>query len=115
MTLDLTKLYACRNGAAAGATQGPDGRLYGWLRIAPHAIGCAVWLADGKALQEPFSDRDFDLINTPQRHVLDVWVNVYEGRVSSPFESKMRCDAVARVNRTACIHVVQEFTEGEGL
>ena len=49
MTFDISKPFTCRNGAEAGATKGPDGRLYGWaVTLNQDAfISLMVWDAKG--------------------------------------------------------------------
>lgn len=61
-------------------------------------------------------DADIDLFQVPQKRTLDVWVNVYaDGTTGSVRNSKEDADYHRLHNRIACLHIVREYTEGEGL
>jgi len=57
---------------------------------------------------------EHDLVNIPEKKELDVWVNVYSN-FSSAYCSRSEADRNSSPTRIACVHVTQEFTEGEGL
>jgi len=112
MSFDITKSFRCRNGTEAGATWGPDGRLYGW-RISEYGPGFCVWESDGTHSN---GLRFADLINIPQHRTLDVWVNVLEEGFGYP--TKEAAHAAVQRNgwkSIACLHIIREFEEGEGL
>lgn len=57
-----------------------------------------------------------DLVNVPEKRVLDVWLNRYP-RYICPFvyASKADADLGAGPNRDACIRIVREYVVGEGM
>lgn len=57
---------------------------------------------------------DGSLENVPEKRTLDVWVNVYDGILPS-YRTKEDADRCAIEPRIACLHVVREYEEGEGL
>jgi hypothetical protein len=58
-----------------------------------------------------------DLINIPEKRTLDCWVNVYDRKCAPvcEYSSRSYADASAGPDRIACLHIVQEYTVGEGL
>jgi len=112
MSFDHTKPFRCRNGAEAGATKGPDGRLYGWTMTVDGPL-MTSW--DSRGIYGN-SASAFDLVNIPQHRTLDVWVNVLEEGFGYP--TKEAAHAAVQRNRwksIACLHIIREFEEGEGL
>lgn len=72
------------------------------------------WTADGTV----FEDRRCsprDLIEVKPVRVFDAWVNVDEAGVTGLFTSRGTADKFAGNNRIACIHIRQEYKEGDGL
>lgn len=58
----------------------------------------------------------YDIISVKKpKRVLDCWVNVYTHRVPALHPFRDRCDKLADEDRIACLHIVQEYEEGEGL
>jgi len=55
------------------------------------------------------------LFNAPEKRTLDVWLNVYECGESKAWNSEFRANTAAAKDRIACLHIVREFTVGEGL
>jgi hypothetical protein len=73
-----------------------------------------IWTIDGK--WNAAMNSDCDLIEVKPKRTLDVWLNVYSNNgLSMPHMTKENADASARTDRLACIHIVQEYEEGEGL
>lgn len=73
------------------------------------------WDSDGKC--KNFAP-NFDLIEVKPKRTLDVWLNVYEDGFAFPLSSKKVADKAAaegRIACIACIHIVHEYEEGEGL
>ena len=83
--------------------------------------------ADGKVIQVRIHDGswrewrsyNFDLPVTdyrikPEPKKAEFWVNVYGEHFGATHPSKQDADAAGRV-RTACLHIVREYEEGEGL
>jgi len=67
-----------------------------------------------------WDDKDnYDLINIPEKRKLEMWVNVYGGKdfchPSVGHYSKTKADESASNGRIACLHIVREYEEGEGL
>ena len=90
----------------------------------------AVKLNDGTWRQEEWTptgsyngERDghslpnaHDLIEVPPRIQREVWLNVYPGRVGQyTFDSKEAADAHESEKRIACVKLVIDVEEGEGL
>lgn len=57
---------------------------------------------------------DIISIKKPKR-VLDCWVNVYEDGAGFFFRSLEQANDCVIGKRIACLHIVQEYEEGEGL
>ncbi|MBA2307271.1 hypothetical protein H0W26_04015 [Candidatus Dependentiae bacterium] len=59
---------------------------------------------------------DHDLINMPEKRVLDIWVSLHsdEGSVLV-YPAKDLAERWARTDRTSCVHIVQEYVVGEGM
>ena len=54
------------------------------------------------------------LFNAPEKRTLDYWVNIYP-KSGTFYSSKESADRFHDPERIACVHIVQEFTVGEGL
>lgn len=50
-----------------------------------------------------------------QKVKVDFWVNVYDGCVGDPCDTKEEADDASDPHRLACIHIEREVEEGEGL
>ena len=56
---------------------------------------------------------DYDLIEVKEKKKIELWVNVYPNGGSCIFRSKKDADYDAiNWNRTACLHIVQEYEDG---
>lgn len=74
------------------------------------------WTSDGIWYTEDASEGCMNLISPPPKKTLDFWVNVYEdGTPGSTHRTKGDADACASSGRTACVHIVHEYTPGEGV
>jgi len=51
----------------------------------------------------------------PEKRVYEAWVNIYSCGDSVVLDSRREADEAASPERIACIHIKQEYTEGEGL
>jgi len=61
------------------------------------------------------ADSDFDLIKPPVVRVYDAWVNMYPNGVIGAYATRDSADSCATASRIACLHIRQEYEEGEGL
>jgi hypothetical protein len=67
------------------------------------------WTYDG-------SEHKFDLIEVKPQRVYERWVNVHNDGSSSCFRTCEDAAAFAtEMGRIACLHIRQEYTEGDGL
>lgn len=73
---------------------------------------CTQWTATGGVHVLVYTT-DFDLIEVRPRIKREVWVNVYNGFYDCR-ESKAEADAVGG-NRIACVKLLIDVEEGEGL
>jgi hypothetical protein len=72
------------------------------------------WTADGTV----FIDRRYsprDLIEVKPVRVLEGWFNADKAGVAGFFSSRENADQFACDSRIACLHIRQEYTEGDGL
>ncbi len=56
-----------------------------------------------------------DLVEVTPRIQREVWLNVYNGRLCTGYSSKEESDRAASYDRIACVKVVIDCEEGEGL
>ena len=79
---------------------------YGWK--------IEAWSASGRWLNN--GDDACDLIEVRPRIQREVWVNVYPGRVGQyTYDCKEAADAHESEQRIACVKLVIDVEEGEGL
>ena len=71
----------------------------------------SIHYADGRHQNNP----ERDLIPRPAKKVLELWINTYGDAVPRLHVTRELADRYINPSRTACVHVVQEFEEGEGL
>lgn len=74
----------------------------------------AGWCKDGAYLVGGISD-DWDLVEVKPRITREKWINIYDGYESIPYSTKAVADNAAALNRLACIKVIIDCEEGEGL
>jgi hypothetical protein len=118
MALDLTKPVQTRRGgkvtiwdASFKRTASDIPTVYGKEEFEGIAY-CRTWRATGE--WDTYSGRNYlDLVNVPG--TLDTWVNIYQDGAASYWSNRDYADACAVKGRIACVHIVQEYTVGEGL
>jgi hypothetical protein len=72
------------------------------------------WDYDG--ILVPSCNPSGDLVNVPEKRLLDVWINVYaDGGLSPAWRTKELAEQSKAPNREACLHITREYTVGEGL
>lgn len=113
--IDPAKQYRTRKGHTvrlyAVSVGHGDFPVHGAVETRPGEWFGTCWAADGTSN----CNGDFDLIEQPARFRREGWVNVYRTSVGLVNESKAEADREACTARIACIRVVIEGHEGEGL
>ncbi len=97
------RIYAV-DGSGSLPVHGAIKNTYGWE---PYQ-----WIKDGRSY---LKDGPEDLIEVKPRIQREVWVNVYPWGVSHAYESKDVADEGKGGDRIACVKVVIDCEEGEGL
>lgn len=117
--IDPKKTYRTRDGrevriyAVDGCNDYPvHGAIlneYGWV--------VTTWRKDGRSFRSGNGrDEPYDLIEVKPRIQREVWVNVYPGPIVCELRhTKADADEDAMRNRIACVKVVIDCEEGEGL
>ena len=109
---DLTQPYQTREGCEAGGfSEGPDGLLYGWIKLDHRHCIPARRNPDGTSFFKVYLE---DLINIPETRTDTFWLNIYPSGVAI---HKSRRDAVrwGDETRLACVEHDITYTIGEGL
>lgn len=112
--IDFTKPVQTRDGKPVKiiSTDGhPNCPIVGYIENRDVPV---TWNPDGKFCSGAH-ESEIDLINVPQKRTLDVWVNVYPNNEVFSYSTKETADKLAGTHRLACIHIVREYEEGEGL
>lgn len=121
MPLDLTKPVQTRRGgkvtiwdASFKRTDSDVPTVYGKEEFEGIAYS-RTWRTDGQWRESSSGYNFLDLINVPEKRTLDVWANIYPDGAASYWAN--RCDAYkcAARNRITCLHIVKEYTVGEGI
>jgi hypothetical protein len=113
--ISLDKTYRTRDGKEVklyAVHEGQNFPVHGAILI-DGKWSATMWSVDGKWHPSGPSS-ELDLIEVKPKRTLDVWVNVYEGHTASHMTKKI-ADGCQLYNLLACIHIVQEYEEGEGL
>jgi hypothetical protein len=98
------RIYAV-DGSGSVPVHGAIKNTYGWE---PYQ-----WIKDGRSY---LKDGPEDLIEVKPRIQREVWVNVYPGPIVCELRhTKADADDDAMRNRIACVKVVIDVEEGEGL
>ncbi len=116
--VELGKQYKLRNGTEA--------RVYAVDGIGDYPVHGAVlnehgwiirtWREDGRCWMSGHSrDEPYDLIEVRPRIQREVWLNVYKGKLCTGYPDKEESDRAASYDRIACVKVVIDCEEGEGL
>lgn len=118
MKIYITKEYRTRSGlkvklwtvdardsnfTVRGEMRGKDGE---WTTVS--------WTANGQYFDRSSEDL-WDLIEVKPRIQREYWDNVYPDYISTGFGSRTRADAAAGNTRIACVKVVIDCEDGEGL
>ncbi len=117
--IELGKQYKTRDGrevriyAVDGGGQFP---VHGAVKFSGTAWTPNEWSETGSHLGDPeFRISDLDLIEVTPRIQREVWLNVYNGRLCTGYPSKEESDRASSYDRIACVKVVIDVEEGEGL
>lgn len=120
MALDLTKPVQTRRGgkvtiwdASFKRTDSDVPTVYGKEEFEGIAYSRA-WRTDGQWRESSRGYNFLDLINVPEKRTLDVWVNIYPDGAAY-WANRDDADTCAVKDRIACVHIVKEYTVGEGL
>ena len=115
--IDPKKTYRTRDGREV--------RIYAVDGALPYSVHGAVkhgdsWIskdwADNGGFLTPHCETDpLDLIEVKPRIKREVWVNVYPHCIGDSMETKELADMKARLDRIACVKLVIDCEEGEGL
>lgn len=117
--IELSKEYKTRDGREVkifmvdgGGTHPVLGAITNGTKWTPF-----MWTNDG--IMSYIGNPGDDLIEVKPVRKLDIWVNVYEFQPNNTAHpSKMQADYQDEgrvLPRVACVHIVKEYTEGEGV
>lgn len=115
MTISMDKQYRTRDGrevriyAVDGSSNLP---IHGAIKF-DNGWKSSCWNPDG--LHFTGCSNLNDLIEAKPRIQREFWVNVYERYLDGNFPTKERADHYAHKRRIACVEVVIDCEEGEGL
>jgi len=110
--IELGKQYVTRDGrevriyAVDGGGQFP---VHGAIREGQEWVAC-TWLHDGVAGLHCNA-----LVEVKPRIQREFWVNVYPDRLQTHYTEKSKADFCAVPHRIACVKLVIDCEEGEGL
>lgn len=114
--IDITKTYRTRCGYPVRIYATDGAGLY-----PVHGAYCAegVWIICIWAMNGEFSlltgEDCRDLVEVKPRIVREVWVNVYNELTSLNYLTKQQADQDAGFGRLACVKLIIDCEEGEGL
>lgn len=115
--IDPKKQYRTRDGREVRiyATDG-DGEwpVHGAVAMFPGRWVVRAWMDDGSAASH-HQINSCDLIEVKPRIKREVWVNVYQGGVGNNCETRELADRMGADERIACVKLVIDCEEGEGL
>lgn len=114
--IELGKKYKTRDGHEVRiyALDGDEEMPVHGAVLTKHGWKVNSWARDGRWC--PNMTDGVDLIEVTPRIQREVWVNVYPGRVGQyTFDSKEAADAHESEKRIACVRLVIDCEEGEGL
>lgn len=72
------------------------------------------WTAGGLFFYDG-SRKDGDLVEVKPRIQREFWLNVYRDSLSTRYDSKEHADRGATIERLACVKIIIDCEEGEGL
>ena len=115
--IDPKKTYRTRDGREVRiyAVDGGNGWSVHGAVLGEAGWMATIWNAIGR--RSKLDETNDDLIEVRPRIQREVWVNVYPLHVSVTYETKADADkgAYQQVNRIACVKLVIDCEEGEGL
>jgi hypothetical protein len=88
-----------------------SGPVIGEYEMLPNEWVLCIWGADGKYATD---SRHLDLIEVKPVRVFERWVNVYES-FTELHPTKLQAERAYASGRIACLHIRQEYREGDGL
>jgi len=116
--IELGKQYQTRDGCEArvyAVDGGGDYPVHG-AYVNEHGWITSIWCKDGRSsMSSPSRDEPYDLVEVKPRIQREVWLNVYNGRLCTGYPSKEESDRASSYDRIACLKVVIDCEEGEGL
>lgn len=84
--------------------------VFCWRDI-PYLVG-----KDGLYRHSKCCDENDIIRKKPEKKVFEQWINIYTGEENwSDYNTRKEADDAAAPARIACIHIKQEYVEGEGL
>lgn len=114
--IDPKKLYRTRDGREVriyDVNCGGDWPVHGAVREEDEwEIVC--WTVDGRSMPDGIL-RDYDIFEVRPRIQREVWLNVYRDLKCGAYASREMADACCAMNRIACVKLVIDCEEGEGL
>lgn len=113
--IEMGKQYKTRDGREV--------RIYATDGGGPQSAHGA-YLDDGKWIANTWNAHGYhrptggestlDLIEVKPKRTLDVWLNMYEYGIFN-YPTKDMADQSSSKDRIACLHIVREYEEGDGL
>lgn len=121
MKIDINKKYKTQSGKNV--------RIYSTEALGDFPIHGAVllddewdictWTKDGKYnLDDDINDDPFDLVEVKPRIQREYWMNLYNSGSCTVWKNRENADSGAKMtknNRIACVKIVIDCEEGEGL
>lgn len=113
--IELGKQYRTRDGHEVRiyALDGDEEMPVHGAVLTKHGWKVNSWARDGRWC--PNMTDGVDLIEVKPRIKREVWVNVYPHCTGDCMETKEMADSKARLDRIACVKVIIDCEEGEGL
>ena len=113
--IELGKQYRTRDGHEVRiyALDGDEEMPVHGAVLTKHGWKVNSWARDGRWC--PNMTDGVDLIEVKPRIQREVWVNVYPHCTGDCMETKEMADSKARLDRIACVKVIIDCEEGEGL
>ena len=113
--IEMGKEYRTRCGFAVRLytteSRSISGPVIGEYEMLPNEWVLCIWGADGKYATDA---RHLDLIEVKPVRVFERWVNVYRCGLYTWHSRRFVADQFAN-DRIACLHIRQEYREGDGL
>ncbi len=110
--IDMTKQYRTRDGREVRIYAVEQHEVHGAIKINGQ-WSLRNWYLNGAFMCA--LNRDLDLIEVRPKRTLDVWLNIYDHRGPGAHISKEHADDLQGLLRVACLHIVREYEEGDGL